>query len=210
MEKTTQPSLTAHLWKHVKPVFRPWHKRIRGSFTGLLWFIGLDLALREWQQVPVAVEPLLSTAGSVAEYGDMASLKAGTMIIHHPNLVTLLFADHAGNGASLFNLLMMTVVSIIIIVIAPKLSDQDLFRKDISRSIQWIGALIITHGLLTMYGVIQLSDMIKIMTRGQYTEASHGFNSMLYAELYVGVLIIAAGRWYRQGVRMRQEQDLTI
>jgi hypothetical protein len=210
MANTAQPSLIVHLWKNVSPILRPQYKRIRSSFIGLLMFIGLDLMLRGWERVPVSVAPMAPIDGSLTDYGTAASLKAGTLIINHPDFIVLLFSNQGGNRSSLFTLLMMAIVSMIIIRIAPKLSDQNVFRKDISRSIQWIGALLIIHGVATMFGAFQIAEIVKSITNGVYTNASLGFNPILYAQVYIGMVIVAAGGWYRQGVRMREEQDLTI
>lgn len=208
MNKTAQRSLPGYLWKNVSGAFIPSYRWIRQSFWGLLGFIALDLATRDWKLASLAVEPLDTKGGIITTFANGASVQASKLQITDPGFITLLFSDPVGR-VPVYTLLILAIASAIIIYISPKLSGQHLFRKDISRSIQWIGALMLLHGLLAYCKAMAMNDVVSTITNGQY-KAIPVFITQTFAQAYTGFVIIAAGQWFRQGVTIREEQDLTI
>jgi hypothetical protein len=208
MKKTTTPSLIGYLWKNIKSIFAPSVGQIRNGFIGLLAFIALDLGTRDWHQVMINVAPTDKSVSLVTQYANGASVQAGTLTIERPNLVTLLFARPSAGRVPLFTLLMM-IAAIVVVLTSPKLPDDHLFRKDISRSIILIGRLVLLHWLVTTYGESGVNTVVRSITNDQYKTA-RDFNILNFAQLYIGLVIMVAGRWYQKGVSMRKEQDLTI
>jgi hypothetical protein len=201
-------SLPGYLWKNIKPIFAPSVGQIRKSLLGLLLFIALDLGTRDWHQVMISVVPNDKNTSLVTQYSNGIAVQAGTLAIENPNLVTHLFARPSAGRVSVFTLLMMTL-AIVVVLTSPKLSDDYLFRKDVSRSIILIGKLVLLHWLVSTYGENSVSTLVKSITNNQYKTA-RDFNILNFAQLYIGMTIIVAGQWYQKGVSLRKEQDLTI
>jgi|GEM_PF-2252147 hypothetical protein len=211
MKKISYCALPGYIWKNIRsPFSMPFYKRVRDSFGVLLLLIIAEITSREWNHSYLTIVSRKMDVGILTRFPNGDSLKAGILSIDQPDLTTLLFSDQDGR-ASFSTLLLLAVISVIIIFISPKLSDQQLFRKDISRSIRWVGILITLHfAILEFYAKSHINRLVVSVTDGQYDWTQHGFNSMILAEGYIGLIIFAAGGLYRKGVVMREEQDLTI
>jgi len=212
MKKNSFWALPAYLWKRVTHQYAvPFNRKLRDSFWLLLLLIAAEYAQRNWDQATLTVVPTETGTGTITVYSNAtATLKAGSLVVNNPDLITLLFSDPGGR-ASFFTLLVLAIFSMIVIIICPKLSDQHLFRKDISRSIRWMGSLVILDAVIfEFFAKRHINQLVVAITNNQYEWSKRGFNTMVLAEAYIGVVIFAAGVLYHKGVKMREEQDLTI
>ncbi len=55
-----------------------------------------------------------------------------------------------------------------------------------------------------------MGEQIEALTNHQFTTAGKHFQILLYAQFYAALVIIALGTWYKRGVQLQKEQDLTI
>jgi hypothetical protein len=204
-------SILTHIWRFIiNPASFPSNIQMRNGFWVVLLLVATEIASRDWEQTSLTVVPRGADTGSTVDYSNGASLKAGTLLIDHPGVITLLFADQHGR-APLFTLLMLAAICIIIIVIAPKLSRQQVFRKDISRAIRWIGGLITLDAFLfILYPRGHINRLILTVTHGQYEWARRGASAMWLAEAYLGLMIFVAAGLYQKSMAMQKERDLTI
>lgn len=189
--------------------------RIRKSFVGLLLFCLLLLIVRftDNGSISLSVRPLENSSyfnQPVTTYEGGRVTLNGQFIIPHPTVLDRILLPNADPSFDLFTLLFLSVISVVIIVFIPKLHQHNLFRKDISNGIRLLGYLFILHGLFSLYRTILYTPgKIELLTHNEFTSI-RGFPILIMAELYFSLIVIALGGMYQRGIKLQQEQDLTI
>ena len=189
--------------------------RIRRSFIGLLMMciiFGL-IGLTRTEGTTVSVKPAENGPYAnrpVCDYEAGHVQLSGYFQITHPSFFQKLLLPDAVHSIDLFFLLFMAIGSIIIILIVPKLQQQNLFRKDISNSIRLLGYLIMLHGILSIYRItMYVPEQIEQLTNNEFT-TSVPFPIFIWAELYFSLVVLALGSMYKRGIQLQEEQDLTV
>ncbi|MES2328522.1 MAG: DUF2975 domain-containing protein [Bacteroidota bacterium] len=190
--------------------------RIRRSFIGLLMFCFLFFAIGigETNGITVPVQPMPDThfnGQPVTAYASGSITLAGRFKIPSPGIVERILLPNLTTDLDMITLLFLAVASIIIILVVPKLQQQHLFRKDISNYIRLLGYLVALHGLLTLYrNLIYAPTRIEALTNNEFTSFHSSFPILIYAELYFSMVILALAGLYQRGIKLQQEQDLTV
>ena len=188
--------------------------RIRRSFIGLLMFCCtlLLIGLTE-ENITVSVEPIENSPYAHHQITAYASGKvqlSGQLIIQHTNLLERLLLSDANSKFDFIALLFMAIGSVIIILIVPKLHQQNLFRKDISNSIRLSGYLLMLHGCLNIYRtLIYIPEKIELLTHHEFT-SHRAFPILIGAELYFSLVVLALAGMYQRGIKLQEELDLTV
>jgi hypothetical protein len=211
MNETPSPSLLGAIWKNIGYRF-PYAPRIRRSFIGLIGFCILAILVTQQDEFIILIEPnpdVIEVKNIADAYNGNPLLPGGQFVVKDPGLFQHLFLRNNESGTNLFTLIMIMAGSAIIAFMMPKMTSHLLFRKDVSRYIQVLGVLIIVHGLVTLFCTIEIRKYVKELTNGQFTTPSQ-FPVLLFAEMYMGFVVMAVGTWYKRGVKLQQEQDLTI
>lgn len=188
--------------------------RIRRSFIGLLMFccIFLLIGLTE-ENITVSVEPIENSPYShqqIAAYTSGKVQLSGQLIIQHTNLLERFLLSNANSKFDFITLLFMAIGSVVIILIVPKLHQQNLFRKDISNSIRLLGYLLMLHGCLSIYRVlIYIPEKIELLTHHEFT-SYRSFPIIVFAELYFSLIVLVLAGMYQRGIKLQEELDLTV
>ena len=209
-----KPSLFRSIAESLAEAF-PLLPRIRRSFIGLLLFCILLMVIgyADNGSVSIAVAPKQLgpyDARQVTTYADANLTLSGQLTFKHPSIWQRLLLTNNYIGVDFFSLLLLSVISIIIILITPKLQQQNLFKKDISNAIRLVGYIIMVHGIVTIYrNTVYTPSQISKLTNDEFT----GFTNLpilVIAEMYFALIVIALGSIYKRGIKLQQEQDLTI
>lgn len=189
--------------------------RIRRSFIGLLLFclLMLFLDLSGDKGISVNVQPTDTSPylnRNITAYPGGTVHLQGQLTITHPTLTqTLLFPGNV-TGLDIGTLLCLTVACVIIIFTVPKLGKQHLFRKDITDSFRLLGFLLMFHAIFSLYRTISyLPEEVEQLTNHAFTSIRH-FPLMIWLELYVSLILLVTASLYKKGIRLQEEQDLTI
>ncbi len=186
--------------------------RIRRAFWGLLMFCVMFLLVGlSSETISVAVK---ATGG--IHYIDQPSFKytnvvvtPGRLTISDPTFQEIILMQTFG-GVDMITLIFLAIGSIIIIWMTPKLYKQNFFRKDISNAIRAIGYLMILHGIVSIFRTNYFVPLIaEKITNNEFT-GEVVFPLMDYAEWYFSLIVIAMGGMYERGMKLQQEQDLTV
>jgi hypothetical protein len=199
------------IWKNIGYKF-PYAPRIRRSFIGLIGFCILAILVTQQHEFIISVvpNPAFTALQNIADsYNGNLLLPGGRLAIKDPGLFQHLFLNNTESGTNLFTLIMIMIGSAIIAFMMPKMTNQLLFRKDVSVYIKVLGVLIIVHALVTMFYTLEIRSYVKELTNGQFTTPGQ-FPVLLFAEMYIGWVVMAVGTWYKKGVKLQREQDLTI
>jgi hypothetical protein len=189
--------------------------RIRRSFIGLLMFciLFLSIGLSESDGINMPVKSVLDGQYDnqiVATYPSGVVKLGGQFTITNPVFMDRIFLPAVTTDLDMLALLFIAIASIIVIWITPKLQTQHLFRKDISNAIRLLGYLIMLHGVLNIYRIIQYAPArIEALTNHQFT-SMRSFPVMQWAELYFALVVIALAGLYKRGMKLQEEQDLTV
>ena len=189
--------------------------RIRRSFIGLLMFCILffSIGLSESDGINIPVKSVLDGPyhnRTVTTYPSGVVKLGGQFKITNPVLMDRIFLPAVTTDLDMLALLFLAIVSIIFIWITPKLQTQHLFRKDISNAIRLLGYLLMLHGIMNIYRVIQYAPVrIETLTNHQFT-SMRSFPIIQWAELYFALVVIALAGLYKRGMKLQQEQDLTV
>jgi hypothetical protein len=96
------------------------------------------------------------------------------------------------------------------IVIVPKVYQQNLFRKDISLAIRLLGYLAMVHAFVSIYTKFSYTpNTIEALTNNEFT-CSPAIPFLICAEFYFALVIIALAGFYKRGIKLQEEQDLTV
>jgi hypothetical protein len=146
----------------------------------------------------------------VARYQLVSLTQAGQLHILKPNLIQLsLFPDNF-LGIDLITLLCICIGCLLIILIIPKLQQKMVFRKDISTLIRMLGFLILFHAIFSVYRLVEyIPNEIAILTNHEFV-AVRNFPISLFAEAYIALVVMAVSYMYKSGMKLKEEQSLTI
>lgn len=186
--------------------------RIRRSFWGLLMFCVMFLLVGlSNDTISIQVKP---TGGihykeqPVFQYPN-AVVAPGRLTISDPGFQEIILLQTFG-GVDMITLIFLAIGSIIIIWMAPKLYQQNLFRKDISNAIRAIGYLMILHGIASILRTNYYTPLItEKLTHNEFT-SEVSFPIMVSAEWYFSLIVIALAGMYQRGMKLQEEQDLTV
>jgi|GEM_PF-6719055 len=168
----------------------------------------IDLGDDQGMHIAVkAADTSSAAARPVAVYAQ-GKIFAGNLVIQHPTPAQRFFLN-GRSGTSLFTLMLIAAASIIVIVMTPKFNDQNLFRKDASGLIRILGYLVIFHGIALTFLNTYEYRIVQEATQQTFNPLSR-FPILLWGEMYAGFVIVAIATWYRRGVQLQQEQDLTV
>ena len=189
--------------------------RIRRSLIGLLMFSILFLAIGiSPESITIPVKPLEGGRyynQRVTTYQSGHVTLGGQFTITDPGFTDSFLLPNLTTDLDMITLIFLAVASIIIIVMAPKLYQQNLFRKDISNYIRLLGYLMILYGILSVYrSLFYVPLRIEALTNKEFTAQHHSFPLLIYAELYFSLIVIALAGFYERGVKLQEEQDLTV
>jgi hypothetical protein len=190
--------------------------RIKRSFFGLLMFciVFFLIGIGKSEGITVPVKPMPNTHYNnqqIATYAEGSVKLAGQFTITNPGIIESILMPNLTTDLDLLTLIFLAIASIVIILILPKLQDQNLFRKDISNYIRLLGYLLILHGFLTCYRTIFYApDKIEMLTNNEFTSYGASVPLLIYAELYFSMVIIALAGFYQRCIKLQQEQDLTV
>lgn len=189
--------------------------RIRRSFWGLLLFCALLMLLDLSSEtgVSVVVKPItdsVTVVRPVVTYPSGNIQSQGLLTLDHPTLIQRLMFPGPFTNIDFATLFCMSLASIIIILIVPKLQQQHIFRKDITRAIRMLGWLLTLHGIFSIYRtIVYLPSEVQRLTMDHYNTFPH-FPIMIFAELYVAMIVLALAGFYKKGIRLQEEIELTI
>jgi len=188
--------------------------RIRRSFYGLLCFccIFIVIGLSESEGLTIPVTPVKDGRFDkvpVARYLEN-TVTGGQLTIKYPGIIDRIMLSDKTSDLDMVTLLFLAVASIIIIWIVPKLQQEHLFRKDISQAIRLLGYLLMLHGLFSIYrNVSYMPGKIESLTNNEFTSRVSVL-LLTWAEFYFALVVIAISNVYKRGVKLQQEQDLTV
>jgi hypothetical protein len=191
--------------------------RIKQTFTGLLIFciVFLLLGIIAGDGITVPVKPMPKSKYAdveVATYNTGSVSSIGDLHIPNPGILEkVLLSNFTTKELDMITPLFLAIASIIILLIVPKLQQGNLFRKDISNYIRVLGYLMAAHGFLIFY-VIQFyaPSKIEAITNNEFTSFKPSFPLFLYAETYFSLVVIALAGFYQRGIKLQEEQDLTV
>jgi hypothetical protein len=211
MNKKSSVSFLGAIWKSIGYTF-PYAPRIKRSFIGLIGFCILGILVTQQDEFVISVVPNPNFTGvqNIADsYNGNTLLPGGMFVIKDPGIFQHLFLRNTESGTNLFTLIMIMTGSAIIAFMMPKMTSQLLFRKDVSGYIKALGVLINVHALVTMFYTLEIRSYVKDLTNGQFTTPGQ-FPVLLFAEMYMGLVVMAVGTWYKRAFTLQQEQDLTV
>lgn len=190
--------------------------RIRRSFIGLLMFCLLffTIGISESEGISMPVKPSDNSPYKnqpVAHYTTGQVQIGGQFTIRYPTVSDRILLPNLSTDLDMITLLFIAIASVIIILIVPKMHQQNLFRKDISNSIRLLGYLVIVHALLSIYRDVYYAPLrIEALTNAEFTSQHHSFPLLYIGELYFSMIIIALAGFYQRGIKLQEEQDLTV
>ncbi|MEO7531882.1 MAG: hypothetical protein ABIS69_10735 [Sediminibacterium sp.] len=209
-----KPNLFRSISNSLAEIF-PLLPRIRRSFIGLLMFCLLFLLIGFSESEGVTMQVIPVKNGKyhnkpVTIYSAGSVTVGGQFRIINPSLGERILLPNVSTDLDMITLVFLSIMSIIIIIVTPKLQQQHLFRKNISDSIRVLGYLMILHGIINIYRTIVYSPRkIELLTNNEFT-TQHGFPVIICAELYFSLIVIALAGFYERGIKLQQEHDLTV
>ncbi len=186
--------------------------RIRRSFWGLLMFCVLFLLIglsSDHISIPVkATENSHYKDQTGFQYTNVVVIP-GRLTIYNPTFQEIIWLQTFG-GVDMITLIFLAIGSCIIIWMTPKLYQQNFFRKNISNAIRAIGYLMILHGIISILRTNYYNPLIiEKITKNEFT-SEVSFPIMISAEWYFSLIVIALAGMYERGMKLQQEQDLTV
>jgi hypothetical protein len=209
-----KPNLFRSIYDSLGEQF-PLLPRVRRSFIGLLLFCILFFSIGFWNGngITIPVKPVENgrfANQSIATYATGTVTLSGYFTITNPGVTEKILLPNQTTDVDLFTLLFLAIVSVIVILVTPKLFQQNLFRKDISNSIRLLGYLTIFHSTANILRTSYYAPLtIESLTNNEFT-THRGFPITSYAELYFALALIALAGVYKRGIKLQEEQDLTV
>ncbi|TSA59379.1 MAG: DUF2975 domain-containing protein [Sediminibacterium sp.] len=134
----------------------------------------------------------------------------GVLHISHPTVLQQALFPDTVLGIDLITLLCICLGCILIVLIIPKLNENNLFRNDISLLIIILGYLIIFHSVFSIYRMVAyIPNEIAMLTNHEYV-TQNKFPIFVFAEAYMGLLVIAISYMFKRGLQLQEELDLTV
>jgi hypothetical protein len=189
--------------------------KIRSNFWGLLLFCGMFLAIQltQTEKMTVAVTAVKGNDYStrqITHYTRGSIELGGHLVIKDPSIAERLLLNDIQYEVNPVTLLLLMIASVIMIVIVPKVYQQNLFRKDISLAIRLLGYLTMIHALVNFYiRFTYTPKTIEALTNHEFT-LSPAIPFLICAEFYFALVILALAGFYKRGIKLQQEQDLTV
>jgi len=191
------------------------YKKIRRYFIGLLSLYtlmglagrvspdGLEITVQPNTQSILLNQP-------VARYKLVSLTQAAQLHISNPNLLQLTLFPDKFLGIDMITLLCICIGCILIILIIAKLQQKEVFRKDISTLIRVLGFLILFHAIFSVYRLVEyIPNEIGILTNHEFVPVRN-FPIYTMAEAYISLVVMAVSYMYKSGMKLKEEQSLTI
>ena len=189
--------------------------RIRRSFIGLLMFCIIFILIDLTSDTPVSlpVEPAFLSRYEHATpiVYENVQINPGQLTIPNPTILErLLIPSSNSTNVDPLTLFFILIGCVIIIWMVPKLQQQYLFRKDISNAIRSLGYLMILHGTVYIFRMsLYLPNKVRLLTHNDFLSTGNMF-PLVWLEWYFALIVIALGGIYERGVKLQEEQDLTV
>lgn len=186
--------------------------RIRRSFFGLMLFslllMSMQISTSDHISFPVKQNNLDTTLNRISVY-EKATISSGYQFtIDNPSLLERLLLP--GEGPDLVTLFVLVVISLIIVRAIPKLQQNNLFRKDISYSLRLLGYVLLAHGVFSLFSELQfIPGIVEQHTNNTFTSIRY-FPIVTMAEMYFALVLMAWATIYKRGIKLQEEQDLTV
>ncbi len=191
------------------------NRKIKRYFFGLMvLYIILGLFGRfKPDGIEVLVQPnsqMRVAQKDITVYPACTLKQIGALHISHPTVLQQALFPDTVLGIDLITLLCICLGCILIVLIIPKLNENNLFRNDISLLIRILGYLIIFHSVFSIYRMVAyIPNEIAILTNHEYV-TQNKFPIFVYAEAYMGLLVIAISYMFKRGLQLQEELDLTV
>ena len=191
------------------------NRKIKRYFFGLMvLYIILGLFGRfKPDGIEVLVQPnsqMMVAQKDVTAYPACTLKQIGVLHISHPTILQQALFPDTVLGIDLITLLCICLGCILIVLIIPKLNENNLFRNDISILIRILGYLIIFHSVFNIYRMVAyIPNEIAILTNHEYV-TQNKFPIFVFAEAYMGLLVIAISYMFKRGLQIQEELDLTV
>lgn len=191
------------------------YRKIRYYFIGLMsLYIMMGLAGRlNPDGIEITVQPNTQSVlfnQRVARYQLVSLTQAGQLHILKPSLIQWSLFPDKFLGIDLITLLCICMGCLLIILIIPKLQQKMVFHKDISTLIRMLGFLILFHAIFSVYRLVEyIPNEIGILTNHEF-EPVRNFPIYAMAEAYISLVVMAVSYMYKSGMKLKEEQSLTI
>jgi len=191
------------------------NRKIKRYFFGLMvLYIILGLFGRfKPDGIEVLVQPnsqMMVAQKDVTVYPACTLKQIGVLHISHPTILQQALFPDTVLGIDLITLLCICLGCILIVLIIPKLNENNLFRNDISIIIRILGYLIIFDSVFSIYRMVAyIPNEIAILTNHEYV-TQNKFPIFVFAEAYMGLLVIAISYMFKRGLQIQEELDLTV
>jgi hypothetical protein len=191
------------------------NRKIKRYFFGLMvLYIILGLFGRfKPDGIEVLVQPnsqMMVAKKDVTTYPACTLKQIGALHISHPTILQQTLFPDSVLGIDLVTLLCICLGCILIVLIIPKFNENNLFRNDISLLISILGYLMIFHSVFTIYRMVAyIPNEIALLTNHEYVTQSK-FPIFVFAEAYLGLLVIAIAYMFKRGLQLQEELDLTV
>jgi hypothetical protein len=191
------------------------NRKIKRYFFGLMVLyiiLGLFGRFRP-DGIEVLVQPnsqMMVAEKDVTVYPACTLKQIGVLHISHPTVLQQALFPDTVLGIDLITLLCICLGCILIVLIIPKLNENNLFRNDISLLIIILGYLIIFHSVFSIYRMVAyIPNEIAMLTNHEYV-TQNKFPIFVFAEAYMGLLVIAISYMFKRGLQLQEELDLTV
>ena len=191
------------------------NRKIKRYFFGLMVLyiiLGLFGRFRP-DGIEVLVQPnsqMMVAQKDVTVYPACTLKQIGVLHISHPTVLQQALFPDTVLGIDLITLLCICLGCILIVLIIPKLNENNLFRNDISLLIIILGYLIIFHSVFSIYRMVAyIPNEIAMLTNHEYV-TQNKFPIFVFAEAYMGLLVIAISYMFKRGLQLQEELDLTV
>jgi hypothetical protein len=191
------------------------NRKIKRYFFGLMvLYIILGLFGRfKPDGIEVLVQPnsqMMVAQKDVTVYPACTLKQIGVLHISHPTILQQALFPDTVLGIDLITLLCICLGCILIVLIIPKFNENNLFRNDISLLISILGYLIIFHSVFSIYRMVAyIPNEIAILTNHECV-TQNKFPIFVFAEAYMGLLVIAISYMFKRGLQLQEELDLTV
>lgn len=214
----TYCNMKPNLFRSVSAAFAqsfPLLPRIRRSFLGMMLFslLFIVIGFSNSDLITIPVKPFAKDSverKTKAFYGKAVVYYSHELTIQHPDPFERILLTDPADGIDLVSLFFLFVISLIIVLVIPKLQQNNLFRRDISDALRWLGYLIMAHALLVMYrDIVLIPEIVEGRTDRAFTSI-HSFPILMIVESNFALVLLAFASIYKRGVKLQEEQDLTV
>jgi hypothetical protein len=189
--------------------------RIRRSCFGLMLFcvVFIIIGLSDTEGLVVPVKPVEKSgyeSKPVAVYNHASITLGGQLSIKEPDFMERILLPNQLSGLDMISLLFLAIISLIVILIIPKINQSNLFRSDISDAVRLMGYLMMAHSIFSVYRKVSfIPQKIESLTNHEFTFLN-SFPFLQMAEIYFALIVLAMAGIYKRGIKLQEEQDLTV